>query len=91
MVVFDHEVVSEGTDDRSDVRHDPRDPEEVVCRAERLLAEPGNEREEPAVKTIKNWAVFIWGIPFRSVEIPALGTDPESQLHIFGRSDWIQI
>ena len=52
--MFDHEVVSEGTDDRSDVRHDPRDPEEVVCRAERLLAEPGNEREEPAVSKMKN-------------------------------------
>ena len=52
--MFDHEVVSEGTDDRSNVRHDPRDPEKVVCRAEGLLAESGNEREEPAVNTIKN-------------------------------------
>ena len=46
--MLDHEVVSEGADDRTDMRYDPRDPEEVVSRAERLLAEPGNEGEEAA-------------------------------------------
>ena len=48
MMVLDHEVVSEGADDRTDMRYDPWDPEEVISRAERLLAEPGNESEEAA-------------------------------------------
>ena len=61
MMVFNHEVVREGTDDPSNVRHDPRYPEEVVGRAECLLAESGNEREEPATNKMKNWAIFTRG------------------------------
>ena len=48
MMVLDHEVISKGADESSDMRYDPRDPEEVVSRAESLLAEPGNESEEAA-------------------------------------------
>ena len=60
-MVFNHEVVSECSDDRSDVRHDPRDPEEVVARAEGLQTESGHEREEPAKSKMKNWDIFTWG------------------------------
>ena len=48
MVVLHHEVVSEGSDQSSDVRHQPGDPEEVVGVREDLRAKAGDEREEAA-------------------------------------------
>ena len=56
--MFDHEVVGEGTDDPTDVRHDPRDPEEVIGRAKSLPAESCDEREEPAERQIENLRHF---------------------------------
>ena len=48
-MVLDHEVVGEGANDSTNVRHDPRDPEEVVASAESFLTESSNECKEPAI------------------------------------------
>ena len=48
MVELYREVVDEGADDPAHVRHDPRDPEEVVGRGEGLVAEAGHQGQEAA-------------------------------------------
>ena len=46
MVILHHEVVGEGPDQGAHVRHQPRDPEEVVGVRKALRAEAGDECEE---------------------------------------------
>ena len=45
-MVLHHEVIGEGPDEGSHVRHQPRDPEEVVGVRKDLRAEAGDECEK---------------------------------------------
>ena len=50
VMEFDHEVVCERPEKPSDVGHNPGDPEEVVRRAECLLAKAGHQSQKTAAK-----------------------------------------
>ena len=50
MMELHSKVVDERSQDSAHMRHDPRDPEEVVSKWERLAAKAGNQGQQAAKK-----------------------------------------
>ena len=55
-MVLNHEEVGEGTDDGTNVRHDPRDPKEVAASAESFLTKSSDECKKQTILKIRRFS-----------------------------------